>query len=77
MLNPYKKIKIILSASIEQFLLQFMGSPKFVITVSDISTIMEYSDTFIREKHIEYIIKVGNEKDTLTAVVSAFIVVTA
>lgn len=54
-----------------------MGSPKFVIMVSEISTIMEYCDTFIREKHIEYIIKVGNEKDTLTAVVSAFFVVTA
>lgn len=29
---------------------------------------MEYCDTFVRENHIKYIIDVGNEKDTLTAV---------
>ena len=30
---------------------------------------MEFCDTFIREKHIKYIVDVGNEKDTLAAVV--------
>ena len=54
-----------------------MGSPIFVITIQQISTIMEYCDTFIREKHIDYIIKVGNEKDTLTAVVLVVFAVTA
>lgn len=29
---------------------------------------MEFCDTFIREKHIKYIVDVGNEKDTLAAV---------
>ena len=29
---------------------------------------MEHYDTFFRDKHIQYIIDVGNEKDTLTAV---------
>ena len=29
---------------------------------------MEYCNTFIREKHIEYIKKVGNDKDSLAAV---------
>ena len=54
-----------------------MGSPKLAIKIQQISTIMEYCDTFIREKHIDYIIKVGNEKDTLTAVVFAVLAVTA
>lgn len=54
-----------------------MGSPEFESKVQTISTIMEYCDTFIREKHIDYIVQVGNEKDTLTAVVSAIFVVTA
>ena len=34
---------------------------------------MEFCDTFIREKHIKYIVDVGNEKDTLAAVVLASI----
>lgn len=54
-----------------------MGSPIFVFKIQQISTIMEYCDTFIREKHIDYIIKVGNEKDTLTAVVLVVFAVTA
>lgn len=29
---------------------------------------MEYCNTFIREKHIEYIKEVGNDKDSLAAV---------
>ena len=34
---------------------------------------MEFCDTFIREKHIKYIVDVGNEKDTLAAVLLASI----
>ena len=34
---------------------------------------MEFCATFIREKHIKYIVDVGNEKDTLAAVVLASI----
>lgn len=29
---------------------------------------MEFCDTFIREKHIQYIVDVGNERDALAAV---------
>ena len=77
MLYNHKDTKITLSASIEQFLFRIMGSPKLAFKIQQISTIMEYCDTFIREKHIDYIIKVGNEKDTLTAVVFAVLAVTA
>ena len=77
MLYNHEYTQIRLSASIEQFLLRIMGSPIFVIEIQLISTIMEYCDTFIREKHIDYIIKVGNEKDTLTAVVFTVFAVTA
>lgn len=77
MLYNHEYTQIKLSASIEQFLLHIMGSPIFVFKIQQISTIMEYCDTFIREKHIDYIIKVGNEKDTLTAVVLVVFAVTA
>ena len=52
---------------------QELGSQLFyIVSFCDgflvLDFIMEHYDTFFRDKHIQYIIDVGNEKDTLTAV---------
>ena len=45
--------------------------PKWGPTKKRKTTKMEYCDTFVREKHIEYIIEVGNDKTSLAAVLTS------
>ena len=44
------------------------GSHRFNNVLIPLYTTMESCDTFLYDKHIQYVLDVGNEKDTLAAV---------
>lgn len=49
-------------------ILKRVGSHPFANVLVALSTTMESCDTFLYDKHIQYVVDVGNEKDTLAAV---------
>ena len=49
-------------------ILKRVGSHRFSGVFIVHSTTMESCDTFLYEKHIQYVLDVGSEKDTLAAV---------
>lgn len=51
-------------------ILKRVGSHLFTSVLVALSITMESCDTFLYDKHIQYVVDVGNEKDTLAAVLS-------